>query len=616
MGAIGPALGALGVVYGDIGTSPLYALKECVHHLHGADHDSVLGILSLFFWSLTIVVTVKYLGFILKADSEGEGGIFALLALIRQAKKPLSSSLSKTVAVLSVVGAALLYGDGIITPAISVLSAVEGLAIVTPNATRIVVPLTCFILFILFLVQRRGTESIGQIFGPIMLAWFCSIGLLGVVGIVQQPAVLLAVLPWYAVKFVFVHRDVALLVLGSVVLCVTGGEALYADMGHFKRSAISRAWFWVVFPSLLLNYFGQGALLISRENVENPFYELVPRVLLVPLVVLATMATVIASQALISGAFSLTRQIVQFDFLPRVRVVHTSEHHEGQIYVPGVNWALAIACIATVLVARESTKLAGAYGLAVTADMVITSVLFFIVATRTWGKPIKRVAPIVGMFLFFDLAFFIANLLKLFDGGWFPLSIAALLTIGMLTWRDGRSELGNRFAAGRVPILEFLKTLEERPPVRVRGTAVFMTASSEGSPLVLQHHLKHSQVLHDQVVLLSIVFDDVPRVRSSHQIVVEKLSLGFFRLHVHCGFMETPFVPDFLRRARTYGLNVDADTTTYFLGRESFLARTSSTMALWRKQLFGAMARNAHSAVAYYGIPADRVIELGIQVEL
>jgi KUP system potassium uptake protein len=413
------------------------------------------------------------------------------------------------------------------------------------------------------------------------------------------------------------HGAVSLAVLGAVVLCVTGGEALYADMGHFTRTAIRRAWFVVVFPSLLLNYFGQGAAMLEDPTAaENPFYSLVPKFMVLPMVLLATMATVIASQALISGAFSLTRQAIQFDFLPRMRIIHTSESAEGQIYLPVINWTLMVLCIATVLIAGSSTKLAAAYGVAVTADMAITSTLFFLVATRTWGKDVRKTAALVVMFLVFDLGFFFANLLKVFEGGWFPLGTAAALVMVMTTWRQGRFQAARRIAAERVPLEEFLAEIKAKPPHRVPGTAVFMTSSVEGLPFLLQHHFHHVGVLHEQVVLFTVMFDDVPRVRSSRQIKVEDLGQGFKRLTVHCGFMETPYVPDFLRRARSYGLKSDAETTTYFIGRESFVSRRASVMAPWRKQLFATLARNAHSATSYYGIPPGQVVEYGIQVDL
>ncbi len=615
-GVLAVGLGALGVVYGDIGTSPLYALKECFHLMKPSE-GNVYGVLSLVFWSLTVIICVKYLTFILRADNDGEGGIFALLALVRQAKNALPPRLAWVATFLALTSAALLYGDGIITPSISVLSAIEGVTLAFPGAQKIVGVLTCGVLVVLFSVQRRGTGRIGVFFGPVMLVWFLVLAVLGIIGISHHPAVLLAVSPHHAVRFLFTHGAVSLAVLGAVVLCVTGGEALYADMGHFTRSSIRRAWFAVVFPSLLLNYFGQGAaLLADPEAAHNPFYALVPKFMLLPMVLLATMATVIASQALITGVFSLTRQAIQFDFLPRMRIIHTSESAEGQIYLPVINWTLMVLCIATVLIAGSSSKLAAAYGVAVTADMAITSALFFVVATRAWGKDVRKTAALVTLFLVFDLGFFFANLLKVFEGGWFPLGTAAALVMVMTTWRQGRFQAARRIEAGRVPLEEFLEEIKARPPHRVPGTAVFMTASVEGLPFLLQHHFQHVGVLHEQVVLFTVMFDDVPRVRSSRQIKVEDLGQGFKRLTVHCGFMETPYVPDFLRRARSYGLKSDADTTTYFIGRESFVSRRASVMAPWRKQLFAVLARNAHSATSYYGIPPGQVVEYGIQVDL
>jgi KUP system potassium uptake protein len=620
------ALGALGIVYGDIGTSPLYAVAECfakkpnaqgqletVHHALVVSEASVLGLLSLFFWSLIMVVTVKYLGFIMRADNKGEGGIFALLALIPRA----NASRGRTAVVLAALfGAALLYGDGIITPAISVLSAIEGISVATHTFDKAVVPITFVILLTLFLVQKRGTDSIGKAFGPVMVVWFISLTLLGIAAVSKNPSVLRAVNPTYAIDLFVADPLHAFKVLGSVVLCITGGEALYADMGHFGARPIRLAWFTFVFPALLVNYFGQGAFLLSNGWVEKPFWALVPEVLIYPMVALATAATVIASQALISGAFSLTRQAVQLGYMPRVTIVHTSEKNEGQIYIPEVNQALMIACLALVLVFQESTRLAAAYGIAVTGTMSITSLVYFVVITRNWKWPVWRALPLLLLFLAFDLPFFGANLLKFFDGGWFPIVVAMLIFSLMTTWKRGRAELAQRFNQSVMPITALLEDLEATKPYRVRGTAVFMSGNADGTPPVLLHHLKHNQVLHRQVVLLSITPVEVPTVPRDEQIEVADLRNGFFRVVWKTGFMETPNVPQILVKAREHGLVAEPSTTSYFLGRETLLTNGKSPMMRWRKALFAFVSRNALSATSYFGLPPGRVVELGMQVDL
>jgi KUP system potassium uptake protein len=610
---------AAGVVFGDIGTSPLYALRECVNREHGVapTHENLLGILSLVFWSLTMVVTVKYLTFIMKADNRGEGGILALLALVPSSRKATSARIG-WIAGLVIFGAALLYGDGVITPAISVLSAVEGLEVATTSLKPVVVPLTVAILFGLFWVQKRGTASIGGVFGPIMIVWFGTLAALGAVQIVHYPAVLLAVNPIHAVSFFAVHRWEGFLVLGSVVLVITGGEALYADMGHFGRHPIRLAWFLLVMPALLINYFGQAACLIQHPELsENPFYAVVPQVLIYPMVILSTVATIIASQALISGAYSLTRQAVQLGFCPRVTIMHTSGESEGQIYVPEVNAALAIACICLVLSFKESDALAAAYGIAVTGTMAITSVVYFVVLTRAWKWPLWRALPLVVVFLSFDIPFFAANAMKFFHGGWFPMAIALALFLVMTTWKTGRALLGRNLASKLLPIDVFLADVDAHKPHRVPGTAVFMSSNPHGVPIVLLHHWKHNQVLHETIVLLSVITEAVPEIRAADRLQVKDLGRGFFQVTAHYGFMQTPNVPQIMGIVAThYGVPYVPERTSYFLGRETLLPTGDSKMFRWRKALFSFISRNARSATQYFGIPPDRVVELGMQIDL
>jgi KUP system potassium uptake protein len=613
------AIPALGVVYGDIGTSPLYAVKECFSGDHRvvASTANVLGILSLIVWTLTLVVTVKYLTFILRADNRGEGGILALLALVPR-KKPASAVEGPGLLVLLVLfGAALLYGDGVITPAISVLSAVEGLGVATRALEPAVVPLTVVTLVALFMAQKRGTGAVGIVFGPIMLAWFLMIGALGAAQVAKNPGVLAALDPRYAVRF-FVQSGVnGYLVLGGVVLAITGAEALYADMGHFGPGPIRRSWYLVVFPALLLNYFGQGAALLGHaERASNPFYAIVPGWALYPSVVVSTAATVVASQALISGAYSLTQQAVQLGFFPRVTIVHTSERTEGQIYVPEINWALAVACVGLVLGFKSSSALGAAYGIAVTGTMAITSVTYYVVARRTWNWPLWRAAPLTAVFLAIDLAYFGACATKIVDGGWFPLLLGALIYTVMTTWSTGRRYLGLRMAEAMFPLDTFLADLASRKPARVRGTAVFMAANPDGVPPVLLHHFKHNQCLHEQVVLLRVAALHVPEVTDEERISVERLEHGFFRVTLRYGFMEDPDVPTHLARCAEFGLRMDPASTSYFLGRETLLPTGSSRMMRWRKALFAFISRNAVPATAYFGLPPGRVVELGMQIDL
>ncbi|HTS79642.1 MAG TPA: KUP/HAK/KT family potassium transporter [Myxococcaceae bacterium] len=612
------AIAAVGIVFGDIGTSPLYAMRECFgEHGVAPTAENVLGVLSLMLWSLTLVVAVKYLGFIMRADNQGEGGIFALLALIPRAEDRSEMRQRTAVVLLALFGAALLYGDGVITPAISVLSAVEGLSVATSAAEPLVVPITCVILGLLFLVQRRGTARIGGIFGPVMLLWFLFIAATGVAHIVQVPGVLAAVNPWYAVRFFRENGFRGFEVLGAAVLAITGGEALYADMGHFGRPPIRRSWFTVVFPALLLNYCGQGALLLTDTAARgHPFYALVPRPLLVPGVVLATLATIIASQALISGAFSLTRQAVQLGYVPRLNVVHTSRENEGQIYLPAVNQFLAVVCIALVLGFQRSSRLAAAYGIAVTGTMLITDLVFFFIVVHAWRWPLWKALSVTLFFLAIDVPYFTSNLLKFIQGGWVPVAVAVVVFACFTTWKRGRAELAERIAASALGVDELLQDLSRNPVPRVRGTAVFLSSSTSLVSPVLLHHLKHNQVLHEQVVLLSVLPLNVPEVPLEQRVEVEPLSLGFYRVTAKYGYRQSPRVPEILRRARSLGLLSKPETTSFYVGRETVLPRGRSHMAYWRKVLFRFISRNARATTDYFSIPPGRVVELGMQIDL
>jgi KUP system potassium uptake protein len=613
------AFGALGVVYGDIGTSPLYALKECVTAPHGvaATHDNILGLLSLVFWSITLVVSVKYLLFVMRADNDGEGGVLALMALALGTHDAKAHPRARLIIIFGLFGAALLYGDGVITPAISVLSAVEGLTVATDAFQPVIVPITCVILVALFVVQKYGTGGIGIVFGPITLLWFISIGMAGVPWILHHPAILMAVNPIYAVKFFVMHGRHGFLVLGSVVLCITGGEALYADMGHFGTRAIRLAWYSCVFPALLLNYFGQGALLLERpEAASNPFYAMMPAHWLYPMVILATLATVVASQALISGAFSLTRQAVQLGYLPRVTIVHTSGKTEGQIYVPEVNSLLMVACVALVIGFRQSSDLADAYGIAVTGTMAITSVLFYSVAHFRWGWSAAKAGTLLALFLTFDLSFFAACSAKIAHGGWFPILVAVAIFTVMMTWKLGRRILGERIAADSLPLEIFLEDIDRTNPHRVGGTAVFLASTRRGTPAVLLHHFKHNKVLHQQVVILSIVTDAVPEVASDDFIHIKFFDRGFWAVTAHYGFMQTPDVLQVLRACTSQGLYLNEGETSFYLGRETLLTGKDKNMAPWRKRLFRFLSRNARSATDFFQIPPNRVVEIGTQIEL
>ena len=618
----GLTLAALGVVFGDIGTSPLYALRECFAGTHAiaATRANVLGVLSLIVWSLVVTVSIKYVLFVMRADNGGEGGVLALVALVRaRAGRGFSGAL----VAVGLFGAALLYGDGVITPAISVLSAVEGLGVATHVFQAYIVPITVAILIALFLFQRRGTAGIGRVFGPIMVVWFATIAVLGALAIRSAPVVLSSLSPAHAVAFLIAHRLRAVLTLGAVFLSVTGAEALYADMGHFGRAPIRLAWFAVAFPALALNYLGQGAILLSPLDSsarlvarEHPFYALAPDWGLYPVVVLATVAAVIASQAIISGAFSLTQQAVQLGYSPRFDVQHTSAHTHGQVYIPEINGLLMIATVGLVLGFRTSTNLAAAYGMAVTTTMVITTLLAYVVVREHWGWSAWRAGLVIGAFLVVDLAFFGANLIKIAHGGWFPLLVAAGIFTVMTTWATGRRLVTTRLTGGAVPLDVFLAGLRERPPVRVSGTGVFMTAHAEGVPPILAHHLAHNKVLHEQIVLLTVSILNVPAAGAEIAVEVRAIGQGFYRMIARYGFMETPDVPAALAAAAAAGLQTRDEDTTFYLAHLRLFATDRIGMALWRDHLFIFLTRNARRATDFFRIPADRVVEIGMQLEL
>ena len=623
------SLAALGVVYGDIGTSPLYAIKECFLPEHNLPltEANVLGILSLIFWSIAFVVSFKYIVVLLKADNRGEGGIMALLALVRPPGE--ATGRRRALVLLGLFGAALLYGDGVITPAISVLGALEGISVATPAFERYIVPLAVGFLVALFLFQKRGTAGVGRVFGPIMIVWFSAISVFGVMGILHAPSVLQAINPWWAVKFFIQDGVIGFLILGSVVLVFTGGEALYADMGHFGPRPIRVAWFSVAMPALLLNYFGQGALLLAEPaTVDNPFYRLVPSALLYPMVVVSLAAAVVASQALISGAFSLTRQAVQLGYSPRVTVVHTSHREAGQIYIPEVNMTLMLACLALVVGFRSSTGLAGAYGIAVTGTMTITTILFAKAAQTHLGWRPWQIVPLVTLFLIVDLSFFSANVVKILAGGWFPILLAVGIFALMATWKRGRFILTTTMRENSLPLDLFIQDLARRAPVRVPGTAVFMTSDATIAPAVLLHHLKHNKVLHERVILMSVVTREIPQVPNSERVELRELGQGFYTLIAAYGFMESPNVPAVLALLQPLGVEIKVMETTFYLGRETLipthagpakraaLAAKGLWMALWRKHLFVVMTNNARSATAFFHLPANRVVELGAQVQI
>jgi KUP system potassium uptake protein len=618
----GLSLAALGVVYGDIGTSVLYAMQECFRPGFGVapTRENVYGVLSLIVWALTLIVSIKYVIFVLRADNRGEGGVLALLALIQQSLGLKGSRAKLRMAVLitlGLLGAALLYGDGIITPAITVLGSIEGLRIATTSITTAeVVLISAAILFVLFMFQKHGTQRIGIVFGPIMLIWFLTIAALGVREIALEPEILLAVNPVYAVRF-FAHGGWhGFFILGAVVLVVTGAEALYADMGHFGRRPIRLAWFAVVFPALILNYFGQGALMLRDSSAAaNPFYMLVPQPLLYPMVILATMAAVIASQALISGAFSLTQAAMQLGYSPRITVKHTSEREAGQIYIPEVNKALMVGCIGLVVGFQSSENLAAAYGIAVTGTMVVTTILFSVLSQVRFGWPLARTGAFFLVYFLIDCALLGANAVKIESGGWFPIVVAIVIYTLMTTWKKGRAVLRDLLRSASLPMDLFLEDVRRRKPPRVPGAAVFLTSDVSGAPIVLLHHLKHNKVLHEQVILLSIVTVDVPEVPASERVKVEQLGEGFWRIIAGYGFMQSPSVREVMECCEPQGIKVRPNDTSYYLGREQLIPSGTSPMARWRKKLFVVMSRNARAATEFFGLPPNRVVELGAQIE-
>jgi KUP system potassium uptake protein len=611
------SLGALGVVYGDIGTSVLYALRECFHSVHGVPPTpaNIFGVLSLVVWALIITISIKYLALVMRADNRGEGGILALMSLIR-ARGNGRRMYRSALAAMGLFGAALLYGDGMITPAISVLSAVEGLEVATPVFSHFVVPLTIIVLIILFAVQRFGTGKVGAAFGPVMLVWFAVIAILGIMQIVREPHVLGAINPVYAIRFFIDNRVKGFLVLGAVFLAVTGGEALYADMGHFGVRPIRLAWFTVVFPSLLLNYFGQGALLLHNPKATvNPFFFLGPTWTRYPLVILATVAAVIASQAVISGAFSLTRQAVQLGYMPRIMIRHTSAREIGQIYIPSVNWLLMLSAIALVFAFQASSSLAAAYGVAVTATMGITTALLAVVERERWGWPAIASALVTIPLLAIDLAFFGANIVKVKEGGWFPLAVGLWIFTLMSTWRLGRQILNERLAEQSLSVEDFTRDLARGTIPRVKGTAVFLSRSTNGVPTTLLHNLKHNKIVHERVILLSVFIEETPRIAEQERIEFTDLGHGVFRMVVRFGFIEEVNLPELLSTIEK-PFKFERMRTSYFLGRDSIVATRAPGMAMWRERLFAWMMRNSSSASQYFCLPANQVIELGAQVEI
>jgi KUP system potassium uptake protein len=612
-------LAALGIVYGDIGTSPLYSMKEVfggAHHPVPITPDNVLGILSLFFWSLIVVVTIKYVSFIMRANNKGEGGIIALMTLAQQKGDPASWQ-QKLLITLGLFGAALFYGDGVITPAISVLSAVEGLELITPAFKPYILPITLVILIGLFLFQRRGTASVGALFGPVMLLWFGLLAVLGGVNVVAHPAVLAAINPLYGLHFLAGNAALGFFSLGAVVLCITGAEALYADMGHFGAKPIQYAWLGLVLPALVINYFGQGALLLDDPAaIENPFYLLAPEWAIYPMVILSTIATVIASQAVISGAFSITQQAIQLGYTPRLEVQHTSEHEIGQIYVPALNWLLLVSIIALVIGFGSSSNLAAAYGIAVTGTMLITNILAIAVAVRLWNWSPWRAVLGALPFICIDLGFFLANSVKIPDGGWFPLVFGLAIFIMLTTWKRGRKLLYDRLAADALPLRPFIEDISANGCNRVSGTAIFMTPNPEQVPHALLHSLKHYKALHEQVIILSVRVFDVPYVPDIDRVEVHCLNGNFAQVIVQYGFKDEPDLPAALELCAEAGLSIDMMDASFFLGRETLIPKLGSEMAYWRELLFIAMFRNAGSATAFFRIPSNRVVELGAQVVL
>jgi KUP system potassium uptake protein len=612
------SLAALGVVFGDIGTSPLYAIRECFHGEYGipVTHENILGVLSLMFWALVMIVTFKYLIFVFKADNNGEGGVIALTALIKRTK--ITKNRGIGLAAVGLFAACLLYGDGMITPAISVLSAVEGIRIITPVFKPYIIPLTIVILAGVFLLQRHGTARVGSLFGPVILIWFFVLAVLGTVQIVRDPKVLFAVFPWHGITFLVQNRLHGFVVLGAVFLVVTGAEALYADMGHFGKRPIRLTWIILVFPALVLNYFGQGAVLMLKPEMSyHPFYALVPTWALVPMVFLSTVATIIASQAVITGSFSLTRQAIQLGYLPRLRVSHTSAAHIGQIYIAPVNWLLMICTIGLVIGFKSSSNLAAAYGVAVTSTMLVTTTLFFIVARHRWGWGRLAAGSLTGLFFLVDIPFFCANISKIFHGAWFPLVIGAAIFTLMLTWEEGRKILAEQLLNLSPLIEDFGKSLEENPPQKVRGQAIFLTGNPDRVPQAIVQNVNHNKILHSDIAILHFKTEDIPRVPNIEKIDTEKLSLsGFYKITAHHGFMETPKIETILALAREKGVEFKLENTSFFLGRVKLIIGDTPKMSLWRSNLFIFLSKNSMDASSFFGIPSNQVIEVGVQFEL
>ena len=610
-------LAAIGVVYGDIGTSPLYALKEVFAHGHvPLNEQNILGILSLVFWTLTTVVSIKYVALILRADNHGEGGLIAMLALASQAVKDRPKLRSRLLLV-GIFGTAIFFGDGVITPAVSVLSAVEGLEVAAPAFHKFIVPVTLVVLTGLFAAQRFGTATVGRLFGPVMVVWFAVLALLGVVHIVDNPSVLAALSPHHALGFLFGHPAIAFVALGSVVLCVTGAEALYADMGHFGKKPIRLAWFAAVMPALVLNYFGQGAMLLAQPGkVANPFFEMAPSWALYPLIGLATLATVIASQALITAAFSVTKQVIQLGYLPRLRITHTSIRETGQIYVPFVNWSLFGCIVLAVVFFGSSSALASAYGIAVTIDMTITTVMTFFVIVYGWRLPWTLAVAATSLFLVIDLVFFSANAVKVLDGGWFPLLIGGAMFVIMTTWKQGRQLMADRLRDEAIELPQFLEAIFISPPQRVPGTAVFLNSEKGSTPFALLHNLKHNKVLHAQNLFVTVQHHEIPWVGFGKRCEVESLGHDCWQVTLHFGFKNDPDVPEALKLLRNNGVELDDMETSYFLSRDSVVPTFAQGMALWREKLFASMHRNAAAAADFLNLPTNRIVELGSKVEI
>ncbi len=610
-------LGAIGVVYGDIGTSPLYALKEVFAHGRvPLSPENVLGILSLVFWTLTVIVSLKYVALILRADNNGEGGLIAMLALASVAVKD-RPPLRRRLLLVGIFGTAIFFGDGVITPAVSVLSAVEGLEVAAPALHRFIVPITLIVLTALFAAQRFGTAAVGQLFGPVTLLWFIVLALLGVPHIVAHPQVLVALLPTHALGFLGAHPGIAFAALGAVVLCVTGAEALYADLGHFGKKPIRLAWFVVAMPALVLNYFGQGAmLLVQPQNVKNPFYEMAPGWALYPLIVLATLATVIASQALITAAFSVTKQAMQLGYLPRLRILHTSVKETGQIYVPFVNWSLYVCVVFAVVMFGSSSALASAYGIAVTIDMTITTVMTFFVIRYAWKLPLPLCLLATGFFFAIDIVFFAANAVKILEGGWFPLVIGGAMFTLMITWKAGRRLMAERLRDEALELEPFLESIFISPPLRVSGTAVFLSAEKGSTPFALLHNLKHNKVLHEQNLFVTVQHHEVPWIGFDRRCQIEPLGHDCWQVTLHFGFKNEPDVPEALKLLEGRGVQLDDMETSYFLSRDTVIPTFGGGMALWREKLFASMHRNASAAADFLHLPTNRIVELGTKVEI